>query len=143
MHSLEIVSTSTRHAPTDLESANKLIKRVNNGELSLTQAISQSGQPIRKVLEAYVQENEIPSDLMLRVRRTRLNRAALNDDIGIAFGAIKLLQDEDKIAPPEETGGMSGDLVERGRKARKLLDDRQAEQARKEEKEIMEENENN
>ena len=108
---IELEQAFTETAPTYLTEADKILKRVEDGELTVFEAMRQANAPIRNLIQKVFDKFELAPEEMRRLRRALIAKSLITHVTPEeAHSAIKLSQKEDEIAVRTGEGATSKSL---------------------------------
>ena len=143
---LDLEADFTETAPTYISEADKILKRVESGELTISDALRQPSAPIRTLIQKFNDKYGLSQDEMRSLRRAHIGKSLIApESTQEVHHAIVLSQKEDEIATRQGEGRLSKSLQEL---VEKTMDDKRAKKARKKSKkkdivtEIKKESEN-
>ena len=112
-HAEVIVETGFQQsAPAYNKKAGEIVERIIRGELTITDAMAEANAPVRTIVEALIAKIELPQELQRRLRQAQIGLSLMAPDRKEVHNAIKLSQDEDRLATDAGSRTLSEEMQE-------------------------------
>lgn len=132
---LEIEAEFTETSPAYSSKASRILKLIEDGELTIADALRQPNAPVRTLIQKFYDKYGYDSDEMRKLRQAQIGQSlTIPESRKEALAAVVLSQKEDEIQIRKGEGRLSKSLQEL---VEKVMDDKRSEKLKKKSSKVV------